>query len=60
VAKVMIDLTMSLDGLIAGPDDDEQHPLGKRGGMRIFDCYFSGTEPVHISRPFRPEGVGYA
>jgi dihydrofolate reductase len=57
MAKVMIDLTMSLDGFIAGPGDGEEHPLGERGGMHIFDWYFSGTEPVHNSRLFRPEGV---
>jgi dihydrofolate reductase len=57
MAKVMIDLTMSLDGFVAGPGDGEEHPLGKRGGMHIFGWYFSGTEPIHNSRLFRPEGV---
>ena len=37
MARVLIDLTMSLDGFMAGPGDDEAHPLGTRGGMRIFD-----------------------
>jgi hypothetical protein len=54
----MIDLTMSLDGFIAGPGDDDAHPLGTRGGMRIFDWFTSGTEPMHNNpRLFRPEGV---
>jgi len=57
MARVMIDLTMSLDGFIAGPGDGEEHPLGKRGGMHIFDWLASGTEPMHNSRQFRPEGV---
>ena len=57
MARVMIDLTMSLDGFIAGPGDSEERPLGKRGGMHIFNWYFSGTEPVHNSQLFRPEGA---
>jgi len=57
MAIVMIDLTMSLDGFIAGPDDGLEHPLGKRGGMNLFDWYTSGTAPMHDSRLFRPEGV---
>ncbi len=57
MARVMIDLTMSLDGFIAGPEDGSEHPLGKRGGMHIFDWYTSGTEPMHNGRLFRPEGV---
>jgi len=57
MAKVMIDLTMSLDGFIAGPGDGDEHPLGNRGGMHIFDWYTSGTKPMHNSRLFRPEGV---
>jgi len=57
MARVMIDLTMSLDGFIAGPGDGEEHPLGKRGGMHIFDWYTSGAEPMHNNRLFRPEGV---
>jgi dihydrofolate reductase len=57
MAKVMVDLTISLDGFIAGPGDGDEHPLGKRGGMHLFDWYTSGTEPMHNSRLFRPEGV---
>jgi dihydrofolate reductase len=57
VEKVVIDLTMSLDGFIAGPGDGVEHPLGTRGGMHLFDWYTSGTEPLHNARLFRPEGV---
>jgi hypothetical protein len=42
--KVVIDMTLSLDGYVAGPDDGKQYPLGRHGGMHIFDWYFSGTE----------------
>jgi dihydrofolate reductase len=57
MAKVTIDLTVSLDGFIAGPGDGDEHPLGQRGGMHLFDWYTSGTEPMHNSPLFRPEGV---
>jgi dihydrofolate reductase len=34
MAKVTSDLSMSLDGFIAGPNDDVEHPLGE-GGERL-------------------------
>jgi hypothetical protein len=30
--KVIIDMTMSLDGFVAGPDDGPEFPLGKHAG----------------------------
>src|ERR1700733_1604634 len=54
MTKVMIDMTMSLDGYVAGPDDGPQYPLGKHGGMAIFDWYFSGREEYR-SPLFKPE-----
>ena len=53
MSKVVIDMTMSLDGYVAGPDDSKQYPLGKHGGMAIFDWYTTGTEEVH-SPLFKP------
>jgi dihydrofolate reductase len=50
----VIDMTMSLDGFVAGPDDGKQHPLGRHGGMAIFDWYFSGKEEFR-SPLFKPE-----
>ncbi len=44
MAKVVIDMTMSLDGFVAGPDDGKKFPLGRHGGMRIFDWYTSGPK----------------
>ena len=41
MTKVVIDMTMSLDGFVAGPGDGKDFPLGKNDGMRIFDWYFS-------------------
>lgn len=44
MTKVVIDMTMSLDGFVAGPDDGKAHPLGRHGGMHIFDWYTSGPD----------------
>jgi hypothetical protein len=55
--KVVIDMTISLDGFVAGPDDGPQYPLGKNGGMAIFDrkTYditngWNGRHPVNGAR----------
>ena len=53
MSKVVIDMTMSLDGYVAGPNDGKAYPLGQHGGMAIFDWYTSGTEEVK-SPLFRP------
>jgi dihydrofolate reductase len=44
MTKVVIDMSMSLDGFVAGPDDGKAHPLGRNGGEHVFDWYFSGNE----------------
>jgi dihydrofolate reductase len=54
MTKVVIDMTMSLDGFVAGPGDGKEYPLGKNDGMRLFDWYFSGNEPYRHEL-FRPE-----
>jgi dihydrofolate reductase len=36
MAKVVIDIVMSLDGYVAGPNDSHKHPTGENDGMRIF------------------------
>lgn len=54
--KVVVDVSISLDGFIAGPGDDREHPLGERGGERIFSWYFSGDKPFQGSM-FRPKGA---
>jgi len=41
MGKVVLDMSMSLDGSIAGPNDDVEHPLG-HGGMRLHDWIFDG------------------
>jgi dihydrofolate reductase len=54
VTKVIIDMTMSLDGYVAGPEDGPEFPLGKHDGASIFDWYFSGTEEYRDPL-FKPE-----
>jgi dihydrofolate reductase len=36
MATVLFDITMSLDGFVAGPDQSREHPLG-RGGEHLHD-----------------------
>ena len=54
MSKVVIDMSMSLDGFVAGPDDGKANPLGRHGGEHIFDWYFSGEEEYR-DPVFRPE-----
>jgi dihydrofolate reductase len=54
MTKVVIDMTMSLDGYVAGPDDSGiADPLGRHGGMHLFDWYMSGDEE-YVDPLFRP------
>jgi dihydrofolate reductase len=41
MGKVILDITMSLDGFIAGPNDGPERPLGE-GGERLFAWYYGG------------------
>jgi hypothetical protein len=41
IGKVMFDISMSLDGLITGPDPHPSQPLGK-GGERLHAWAFEG------------------
>jgi dihydrofolate reductase len=40
MGKVRVDITMSLDGFVAGPNQTLEEPLG-RGGMRLHDWAFA-------------------
>jgi dihydrofolate reductase len=57
MATVVVDLTMSLDGFIAGPNDGAQHPLGERDGERLFDWYTSAAPSGKLEARFAPEGA---
>jgi dihydrofolate reductase len=39
MTKLRLTITMSLDGYVAGPDQDEQNPLGV-GGMELHEWFF--------------------
>jgi hypothetical protein len=52
-ARVIIDMTISLDGYVAGPDDGAAFPLGKHSGRSIFDWYTSGVDEYR-SPLFKP------
>jgi dihydrofolate reductase len=41
MGKVVLEISMSLDGFVAGPNDSPELPLGE-GGERLFDWYNSG------------------
>jgi dihydrofolate reductase len=48
MGKVVFNMTMSLDGFVAGPNDGPQNGLGD-GGDKLFTWYFSGKTEVPIS-----------
>jgi dihydrofolate reductase len=48
MAKVIFNMTVSLDGFVAGPNDSPQNGLGD-GGDALFHWYFSGDTEVPIS-----------
>jgi dihydrofolate reductase len=49
MSKVVMEITMSLDGYTAGPDDSPEDPLG-RGGERLHDWMFEGRSAEEIER----------
>jgi len=57
MATVVIDMSVSLDGFVAGPNDGHAFPLGERGGERIFDWFQAGGEPIGGDPRFRPAGA---
>jgi len=48
MGKVVFNMTMSLDGFVAGPNDGPENGLGD-GGDALFNWYFSGDTEVPIS-----------
>jgi len=48
MGKVVFNITMSLDGFVAGPNDSPENGLGD-GGQVLFKWYFSGDTEVKIS-----------
>ena len=56
MAKVIVALSMSLDGFIAGSNDGGDQPLGE-GGMRLFDWYFDGDTSIRRYQQAAGRGV---
>jgi dihydrofolate reductase len=52
MAKVLVALTMSLDGYIAGPNDSNELPLGE-GGEALFEWFFTGDTPSRHDDRFK-------
>src|SRR5215216_6475744 len=48
MGKVVFNMTMSLDGFVAGPNDNPENGLGD-GGEALFNWYSSGDTEVEIS-----------
>ena len=53
MGNVVVDLSMSLDGFIAGSDDSPELPLG-RGGERLFTWMSAGPESNRVERRLAP------
>ena len=53
MGKVMMSLSVSLDGYIAGPDDGAEHPLGV-GGERLFAWMDAGPEANRVNKYLTP------
>jgi dihydrofolate reductase len=47
MGKVIVELSVSLDGFVAGPNDGPEQPLGE-GGERLFQWYSSGDTPLPL------------
>jgi dihydrofolate reductase len=53
MGNVVVGLSISLDGFIAGPSDGPGNPLGDGGG-RLFDWWSAGAERVGPDDRFKP------
>ena len=54
MGKVIFDITASLDGFVAGPNDSPELPMGE-GGIRLFDWYFSSPETPRSGESIDPK-----
>ncbi|WP_202410208.1 hypothetical protein [Pontibacillus yanchengensis] len=52
MGKVVLDISMSLDGFIAGPNDNHKQGLGD-GGEILHDWLFSGELPSKFNEFFK-------
>ena len=57
---VVIQMSMSLDGFVAGPDDNMNYRLGTHGGSHVFDWLATGSETDSGESFFKTEGANRA
>jgi dihydrofolate reductase len=53
MGRLLVSISISLDGYVAGPNDGPDNPLGD-GGSRLFDWWTAGTERIGDDERFRP------
>lgn len=56
MAAAVLDMSMSLDGFVAGPNETPDNGLGD-GGDRLHEWFFAGEATEHAGVPGRPSGV---
>jgi dihydrofolate reductase len=56
MSKVVIEMSLSMDGFIAGPNDTPDQPFGGRNAQRLHDWLLVGPEPYERNAFFHPEG----
>jgi dihydrofolate reductase len=54
MVKVLIDLSISVDGFITGPNPDKENGLGTGKGGKLHEWYFNGDTPSRYSEIFKP------
>jgi dihydrofolate reductase len=59
MTKVIVDMSLSLDGMITGPDDSVSQPAGGRDGMRTLDWMLAGSQLYEGSSFMRPTGKNW-
>jgi len=60
MGKVVLDMAMSLDGFVTGPNPTREHGLGTGKGEQLHHWLFSGNEPSRYSDFFKAEGASRA
>jgi dihydrofolate reductase len=59
MGDVVVGLTVSLDGFVAGPNDGPGNPLGDGGGT-LFEWWTAGTERLGPDDRFKPPARSHA
>jgi len=54
MAKIIVDMSLSLDGMITGPNDSSAQPAGERDGMQTLNWMLAGPELYESSTFMRP------